>query len=151
MPQEVRRIVFSHSESTEALVSYGKKFDMTFSSGNIIRASFAGTSEYEHHPMKQQLSNIQKQYNIEQKARSVIVTFFDGKTLEHKYFNLTADFISSALIEYCISNKIMLPKHAKKKLDISEFNIVLDIATDALQRNSEGDILNASGGLSLED
>ncbi len=148
MPQEVRRIVFSHNESTEALVSYGKKFDMNFSSGIIIRASFAGTSEYEHHSMKQHQSSVQKQYNIEQKPKSVIVTFFDAKTLEHKYFNLTADFISSALIEYCIENRIILPKQAKKSLDISEFNIVLDVATDAMQRNSEGSIVS---GLQLED
>lgn len=148
MPQEVRRIVFSHIETTEALVNYGKKFSMDFYSGNIIRASFAGNAEYENHPMKQHQSSVQKQYNIEQKPRSVIVTFFDAKTLEHRYFNLTADFISSALIEFCITNHIMLPKHARKSLDISEFNIVLDIATDAVQRNADGDI---TGGLSLED
>ncbi|PZP55440.1 MAG: hypothetical protein DI586_06850 [Micavibrio aeruginosavorus] len=148
MPQELRRIVFSHSESTEALIAYGKKFDMLFSSGNIIRANFAGNSEYEFHSMKQHQSSVQKQYNIEQKPRSVIVTFFDAKTLEHKYFNLTADFISSALIEYCIAHKIILPKQAKKSLDISEFNIVLDVAIDTLRVSEDG---STSTGLSLED
>lgn len=130
MPKEVRRIVFMHSESTIALADYGKKFDMTFPNGNIIKATFAGHSEYELHSMKQHQNPLQQQYNIEQKARAVIITYFDSKTLEHKYFNLTADFISSALIEYCIANKIMLPKQAKKSLDISEFSIVLDVSTD---------------------
>jgi hypothetical protein len=130
MPKEIRRIVFLHNESTAALADYGRKFDMTFPNGNIIKATFAGMAEYELHSMKQHENPIQQQYNIEQKPRAVIVTYFDTKTLEHKYFNLTADFISSALIEYCIANKIMLPKKAKKSLDISEFNIVLDVSTD---------------------
>ena len=146
MPQELRRIVFSQAESTEALIAYGKKFGMNFSSGNIIRANFAGTSEYEFHSMKQHQSQVQEQYNIEQKPRSVIVTFFDATTLEHKYFNLTADFISSALIEYCIFHKIILPKQAKKSLDISEFNIVLDVATEPFQKGKE-----SGSTLSLED
>ena len=119
---------------------------MNFSSGILIRASFAGTSEYEFHSMKQHESSVQKQYNIEQKPRSVIVTFFDSKTMEHKYFNLTADFISSALIEYCIENKIVLPKSAKKSLDISEFNIVLDVAMEPFQKSG-----SPSSVLSLED
>jgi len=130
MPKEVRRIVFPHSESTIALSDYGKKFDMVFPNGNIIKATFAGLSEYELHSMKLHENPLQQQYNIEQKPRAVIVTYFDAKTLEHKYFNLTADFISSALIEYCINHKIMLPKLALKSLDISEFNIVLDVSTD---------------------
>lgn len=119
---------------------------MNFSTGHIIRANFAGTSEYEFHSMKQHQNPVQEQYNIEQKPRSVIVTFFDSTTLEHKYFNLTADFISSALIEYCIAHKIILPKQAKKSLDISEFNIVLDVATEPFQKNKEG-----GNALTLED
>lgn len=145
MPHEIRRIVFSHIESTQALVAYGKKFSMAFASGNIIRANFAGTSEYEFHSMKQHQSTVQTQYNIEQKPKSVIVTFFDAKTLEHKYFNLTADFISSALIEYCIEHKIVLPKTARKSLDITEFNIVLDVASDGSHGTS------STSSLSLED
>lgn len=133
MPHEIRRIVFSYIESKDAIVAYGKKFDMSFAEGNIIRATFAGSSEYELHSMRQNQNYLNEQYNIEQKPRSVIVTFFDSKSLEHKYFNLTSDFISSALIEYCIAQKIVLPKAAKKSLDITEFNIVLDIATDVIK------------------
>ena len=87
MTKELRRIVFSHAESTEALVAYGKKFNMVFPSGNIIKVNFAGTAEYEHHSMKQHVNPVQHQYNVEQKPRSIIVTFFDSQTLEHKYFN----------------------------------------------------------------
>ncbi len=145
MAHELRRIVFSHNESTDALINYGKKFNMAFPSGKIIKASFGGNSEYEFHSMKKHENPVQQQYNIEQKPRSVIVTFFDANTLEHKYFNLTADFISSALIEYCIEHKIILPKKARKSLDISEFNIVLDVATDMPKSQTAG------SELSLED
>jgi hypothetical protein len=146
MPKELRRIVFSHPESTQALVTYGQKFNMTFPAGNIIKANFAGSSEYEFHSMKQQTHPLHHQYNVEQKPRSIIITFFDPQTLEHKYFNLTADFISAALIEYCISNKIILPKAAKKSIDVSEFNIVLDVSTEGRKNPA-----TEPAPLSLED
>lgn len=135
MPKELRRIVFSHLESTEAIVHYGKKFNMTFPGGKIIKAAFAGQSEYDFHSMKSQISPYHKQHNIEEKARAVIVTFFDDTTFEHKYFNLTADFISAAMIEFCLDNKILLPSTALKTLDVTEFNIVLDINLENLHAN----------------
>ena len=52
---------------------------------------------------------------------------FDERSFEQKFINLTADFISVALIEYSITNKIMMPKNAEKNLDLTEFNICLDI------------------------
>lgn len=130
MATEIRRLVFSHAESTKALEDFGKKYNIQFPTGKIIRAKFAGTAEYEFHSMKQLKTSIHKDYNVEGKASSVIITYFDDKTFEHKFFNLTADFISGALIEYCIANKIMLPKTSKKSLDITEFNICLDINFD---------------------
>jgi hypothetical protein len=130
MATEIRRLVFSHAESTKALKVFGEKYDMTFPEGKIIRAKFAGNAEYEFHSMKQFKSSIHRDYNVEGKPSSVIVTYFDDKTFEHKFFNLTADFISGALIEYSIANKIMLPKAAKKALDVTEFNICLDINYD---------------------
>lgn len=130
MATEIRRLVFSHAESTKALQDFGEKYKVQFPQGRVIRAKFASIAEYEFHSMKQFQTSLHKDYNVEGQPLSVIVTFFDEKTLEHKFFNLTADFITEALIEYCINNKIMLPKTAKKKLDISEFNICLDINYD---------------------
>lgn len=146
MATEIRRLVFSHAESTRALEVFGKKYDMYFPEGKIIRAKFAGNAEYEFHSMKQFKSSIHRDYNVEGRPSSVIVTYFDEKTLEHKFFNLTADFVSGALIEYCISNKIMLPKGAKKALDVTEFNICLDINYD-----NETEESKASGLLAMED
>jgi len=137
MATEIRRLVFTHSESTKALEAFGKKYDVTFPVGKIIRAKFAGTAEYEFHSMKQFKTSIHNDYNVEGQASSIIVTYFDEKTLEHKFFNLTADFISGALIEYCTANKIMLPKSAKKSLDITEFNICLDVKYDNITTESQ--------------
>lgn len=127
MPKEVRRLVFSHAESTHAILEYGQKFNMSFPKGKIIRAKFAGTAEYEFHTMKDFKSPVHRTYNVQKRESSVIVTFFDEETFEHKYFNLTADFIATALIEFCLQNKVMLPRSSSKELDLTEFNICLDI------------------------
>lgn len=127
MPTEVRRIVFSHSESTTAILAYGERYNMTFPNGRIIRAAYTGAAEYDAHSMRQFQSPLHSQYNVEKKPRAVIITFFDEKTLEHKFINLTADFISGALIDYCLNHKIIIPKTALKSLDVTEFNLCLDI------------------------
>lgn len=127
MPKEIRRLVFSHAESTNAIVEYGKKFNMSFPKGQIIRAKFAGVAEYEFHTMKDFKSPVHRTYNVQEKQSAVIITFFDEMTFEHKYFNLTADFVSAAMIEFCLHNKIMLPRAASKSLDLTEFNICLDV------------------------
>lgn len=145
MATEIRRLVFSHAESTKALEDFGKKYDVAFPEGKIIRAKFAGTAEYEFHSMKKFQSSLHRDYNVEDRPSSVIITYFDEKTLEHKFFNLTADFVSGALIEYCIANRIMMPKAAKKHLDVTEFNICLDINFDNETAESK------SSSLTLEE
>lgn len=146
MATEIRRLTFSHSESTAAMRDYGNKNDVKFPDGKIIRARFAGSAEYEFHSMKQIKSPIHGDYNVKENPRAITLTFFDEKTLEQKYYNLTADFVSSAIIEYCIANKIMLPKKAEKRLDVTEFNICLDINMESY---TDGD--KANQGLALED
>ena len=127
MPTEVRRLVFAHAETTQALHAYGDKNGVTFAKGKVIRAKFGHDSDFEFHTMRDHAQEIQQTYNVLEKRKSVIVTIFDDATLEHKYYNLTADFVALALIEYCIAQKIILPKEATKELDITEFNICLDI------------------------
>lgn len=127
MPQEIRRLVFTHSEATIAVIEYGKRFNIVFPEGKIIQAKFGGSSEFEEHDMRDFKSPVHRTYNVTEKRKSIILTFFVAGTLEHKYFNLTADFVSAAIIEFCVKNKIMLPKNASKTIDITEFNICLDI------------------------
>ncbi len=127
MVKEVRRLIFSNTESTSAIKEYGKRNGVSFSEGTVIRAQFTGPVEYGFQTMKGMTSHILGDYNINQLPQAITLTFFDEKTMEQKYFTTTADFISSALIEYCLENKIMLPKEAGKDLDIAEFNICLNI------------------------
>lgn len=139
MPREVRRLVFTHAESTKAIVNYSQQFDMSFPQGRIIKAQYTGSAEYEFHTMKSFKSNIHDKYNVKENAKSIIITFFDETTFEHKFYNLTADFLSAALIEYCIDKNIMMPKEAQKTLDLTEFNICLDIN---YEKSAEGESLS---------
>ena len=130
MATEIRRLIFTHNEAIEAIKAYATQNGITFPSGKIVRAQFAGSAEYEINSLKQIKSDVQKSYNVKENPRAVILTIFSSETLEQKYFNLTANFISIALIEYCIKHKIMLPKDAEKSLDLTDFNICLDISRD---------------------
>lgn len=144
MATEIRRLIFSHSETTSAIRSYGDAHGMKFPEGRIIRARYAGNAEYEFHSMKQFKAPIQGDYNVKETPKAITLTFFDEKTFEQKFINLTADFVSAALIEYCVTHKIMMPKAAEKKLDLTEFNACLDI-------NLENITDSAGGPLKLED
>lgn len=144
MPKEVRRLIFSHAESFQAMSSYGERLDMVFPTGRIIRANFAGLAEFEMHTQKEAMQEIAKKQNIARMESAVIVTFFDESTFEHRQFNLTADFISAALVEYCIEHKIMMPRQAKKILDLTEFNICLDVIF-------ESETIEDSENLSFDD
>lgn len=146
MTTEIRRVIFTHDESTSALATYGNKVDIKFPEGKIIRARFAGSAEYEFHSMKQIKFASSPDYNVKDVARAVTLTFFNEKTLEQKYYNVTSEFVSAALIEYCIANKIMLPRNAEKRLEMTEFNICLDINTE-----NKPDKSPFSGPLSLID
>lgn len=131
MAIEIRRLIFSHNEAIEAIKAYGTKNNITFPDGKIVRVKFAGPAESEINTFKQIKPEIRTHYNVKEDRRAVILTIFSEKTLEQKYFNLSAGFISIALIEYCIDYKIILPKDAEKTLDLTEFNICLDISHDS--------------------
>ncbi len=132
MPSEIRRMVFFHSELADALRDFGKNYDVEFPDGKVIKASLASKAEYElHTQVSQPAMPLAKEYNVKQLSNSIIVTFFDEASFSHKYFNLASDFISSALIHFCIQRKIPIPKAGRKKLDVTEFNICMDIVLDS--------------------
>lgn len=146
MATEIRRLIFTHGEALEAITAYASKNGITFPQGKIVRAQFAGSAEYELNALKQIKSDVQQTYNVRENSRAVILTVFSAETLEQKYFTLTATFITIALIEYCIKHKIMLPKDAGKSLDMTDFNICLDISRDSFT-----DADHANTRLMLED
>lgn len=145
MAKEIRRLAFTYNEAMAALKALAEKNNINLPHGRIVRTQFAGNSEYELHPLRMQKSDIQSEYNIKDSPKSAILTIFCDETLEQKYLNLTANFISTALIEYCIAHKIMLPKQSEKSLDFSDFSICLDIYSET----TIGD--DSPKALSLED
>jgi len=130
MPSEIRRLMFHHSELYDAITHYGDQLGYRFPGVKIIAAKLASKAEYDFHTQKHFKTPLSQEYNINEMKNSVVVTFFDEATFEHKYYNLPARFISESLIEYCLANKIPLPKNSKKKLDLTEFNVCLDIIMD---------------------
>lgn len=116
MPQEIRRLAFSHSETTDALKEYGKRFNVSMPDGRVLHARFASEGE------TPQAGEENKKRN-----RNIIVTFYSKQNFEHKYYNLSEEFVTAALIQYCLANQIMLAKSAKKTLDITEFNVCIDM------------------------
>lgn len=137
MPTEIRRLAFTHRESTQALVDYAARFDLSFPTGKIIRAKFADTSEFRNKNVKRFKTDLQEEYNVEDSSSSIIVTFFDEGSFEHKFYSISTDFVISALIEFCLAHKILLPRKAKKKLGMADFNICLDIHFANVQDSSD--------------
>ena len=127
MPSEIRRIIFTNTEATKAILAYGARFDVKFPIGKITRARAAGTNEFQDLHMHKFHSELHTEYNIAEQKNSVIITFFDELTFEHRYFDLRADFITAALIVYCRENQIMIPRNSLKKLGFSDLNMTLDI------------------------
>ncbi len=146
MVTEIRRLLFSHSETTKAIKDYAEKFHIIIPEGKVVRVRFAGAHGHEFHTMKHFKTPLHGTYHIEENVKAVIITFFNEITFEQKFFNLTADFVSGALVEYSIHNQIMMPKQAKKSLDITEFNVCLDIK---YENKTEADRGNA--GLALDE
>ncbi len=130
MPSEIRRLVFYYSELSEALVNQAPEYGVKFPKGKITKAKIAGGIDNEIHTQKFQTNELSKEYNLNDDPKAIIVTFFNEDTFEHKYFSLSSEFVSSALIKYCIDRSIPLPRAGKKKIDITEFNICLDIVFD---------------------
>ena len=129
MPSEIRRLMFFHTELFDALTAYGKELGYNFPGVKIIAAKLASQAEYDFHTQKTFKTPLSQEYNINDMKNSVVVTFFDEKTFEHKYYNLPSRFISEALIEYCLAEKIPLPRDSKKKQvsNVVASNISIDL------------------------
>lgn len=127
MPQEIRRIVFSNAEATGAVIRHGEIFNLNFPVGKIVRAKIAGKGE--HLPEKAQSfhTELHRDYNIQEQSESIVLSFFDERSFEHKYYELRADFITAALVSFCLDHSIILPRKGKKTLGLTDLNLCLDI------------------------
>ncbi len=141
MTKEIRRIIFDNSELTHAIESYGSRFGLRFPKGKVVRTRNAGTAEYQGQQMEKFHTELHRDYNVVEQPHSVILTFFEEKTFENKYYDIRADFISGALVAYCVENKILLPKAGKKHLGFSDLNLSLDIEYESESPDKEPSLM----------
>ncbi len=121
MPFETRRIIFNYTELKEAVISYGKKYNMAFPNGEIGKVTDSNPKDYSFNPLKKFRDTAQ---NIDS---NFIITFILPVTSEHKYINLPNEFMVGALVEYCLDHKIILPRDVLKIVDVIEFGITLEM------------------------
>lgn len=104
MPTEYRRVVFPNRELRQALVQYGDPNGAQFPPGEIISVTLP-----------------------EGVGDTVQVTVLDTA----RNITFTADFpvarIAAALINFCIQNKVPIPKKGRKSLRLMGDNLALDI------------------------
>ena len=104
MPTEFRRVVFPNQELRQALSEYDAPEREPMPAGDIVAVAI-----------------------LEKPAGTVQVTLLD--TTQNVTFtaNFTASHIAAALIRYCITHKVPIPKHSRKSLRLMGDNRALDI------------------------
>jgi hypothetical protein len=137
MPFETRRIMFNYDEILQAILTFGSKYNMSFPEGKIAKITDANPKEYAFNPLKKFRDN---------EALPIIISFFQ-EGADHKYVTLTAEFILSALVEYCLDHKIMLPKSAHKEIEVIEFHVALEVG----DRDAHTTKTKTGSGLSFDE
>ena len=104
MPTEFRRVVFPNQELRQALSEYDAPEGEPMPAGDIVAVSI-----------------------VEKPAETVQITLLD--TTQNVTFtaDFTASHIAAALIRYCITHKVPIPKHSRKSLRLMGDNLALDI------------------------
>ncbi len=137
MPNEIRRLAFSYAETLSALRSYGERFQVKMPKGSLLHARFAAVDEEKEATGHQDHKALFKAYNVRQNRSNLVLTFYNDKDDSHTPYILTADFVTAALIQYCLGEDIMLPKSARKTLDITDFQLCLDMEMDIRTQGQE--------------
>jgi hypothetical protein len=108
VPTELRRIVFTNDELRQAL---------------------------DAHLMHQQAKNMpmglvtSARLNADQ--TKVVLGIYDRRNDENHTIEIGANHVAAALLRYCFSNGVPLPKDAKKSITTSGDNVALDIKREA--------------------
>lgn len=144
MVQEIRRLIFSHAETLASLKEDEANPLPNIPEGKVIRANYVGSGSFAPHTPTARPGysrDLAPPPKSSDKSRIITLTIYDEFSFEQKYFNVSEDTLSQALITYCRKNKIMIPKNAIKTLELTEFNFCLDINLDNTTE---------SGGVSLK-
>lgn len=137
MPKEIRRLAFSHEETAIAVRDHSQDSDIDFPEGSILHVRFATKDEESMDAKEFDNDKIFQTYNVNSSKNRVIFTLKEDGSSENNYANIGADFVVAALIEYCVKNKIMLPKSGTKNLDITGFHVCLDIQVESKKSDLE--------------
>lgn len=137
MPKEIRRLAFSHDETGIAVREHCKKNDQDFPEGSILHVRFASKEEEELSAEDFNNDKVFQTYNVSSSKNQVIFTVKEENKKDNDYAKLSADFVVAALIDYCVANKIMLPKTGSKNLDITGFHVCMDIQVESKKSDLE--------------
>ena len=127
MPEEIRRIRFTFAETAQALNDYARDHGIRLPEGHITRARLGKKAKHEIHTMREHTGRVQQDHNVSEADDDIIITFFDDSAMQHNALNLSKAVIAAVLIDYCIDNKILLPKQAQKSIAVDELYICMDI------------------------
>ena len=139
MPKDIRRLVFDYDEVTEALKGYAHDQGVEIPSGKVVKLTLSERDVQVASLISEKHSAFLENYNIGVENQSAIITFFDKTDPEkqNQYFPTNTDFVTAALIDYCIKHPdIRIPKDGKKNVAKTEFNICLDIFFDVTPEKS---------------
>jgi len=141
MPTEVRRLIFTNTESADALRAYGPKFHIEFPGGALIQSRFS------NHPDAAKSTPVSDGLKYQQTPRTsttpIVVTFFSNN--DHVSLTLTQDFVMAALVDYCLNHKIIMPKGSERHVDVVDLHLCLDLTIQS------GDPAKAGLSLALDD
>jgi hypothetical protein len=107
MPTELRRIVFTNEELRQALNAQRIDGRPAVPFGQVQAARF-----------------------MEKTQGDVLVKIYDNTGDKHHEVILGNTFVAAALMAYCITIGVPLPRSAKKSIAISGDNIALDLRTE---------------------
>jgi hypothetical protein len=103
MPTELRRIVFSNDELREALDAYLLSRQESMPVGYIKSAKFG------------------------RDGGDLALSLYDRSADKTHEVVLSASHIAAALIRYCFSHHVPLPRHAAKSISVCGDNVALDV------------------------
>ena len=108
MPTEIRKVVFSEEEIVKAILSQNHHSRRKLPPGDIVKIKANGGSEP----------------NLE-------LTVFDPEAEKPKTINLGAPYLAAAMLRFCFENKIPIPRHADKSVEILGSSVALSISINA--------------------
>jgi hypothetical protein len=108
MPTELRQLIFSRDELTEAIASYDATSGRKIPAGEIVFCKVVTDGDL-----------------------SVSLKVLPEGARDVETIVLTPDFIGACLVKFCVDHDIPIPRHAEKSLLSVGENIVMSLSIDS--------------------